>query len=169
MSTRGYLGIKKKGQLKGYYNHFDSYLEGLGTDIVDYLNSLNRENKIKILSDTFDRIILVGDETPTNHQIADCMDAGTVDLEVSNKDLHDWYCLLRYTQGDLSWYVEEKINYMLNGNEFLNDDISCEYGYVINLDTEMLDIYMFGELQGSYPLAELSIENIINDLCDDED
>ena len=38
MSTRGYYGIKKKGELKGSYNHWDSYPSGLGKDLVDELN-----------------------------------------------------------------------------------------------------------------------------------
>ena len=35
MSTRGYMGIQKKGEMKGQYNHFDSYLEGLGKEIIE--------------------------------------------------------------------------------------------------------------------------------------
>ena len=53
---------------------------------------------------------------------------------------------------------------MLNGNNFLKDDIFCEYGYVINLDTNKLDIYTFGSLNNSYPLNELNIEKIIKEI-----
>ena len=43
MSTRGYMGIQKKGELKGQYNHFDSYIEGLGKDIIKTLNRITRD------------------------------------------------------------------------------------------------------------------------------
>ena len=46
MSTRGYMGIKKKGQLKGQYNHFDSYISGLGKDIIEALNNIPKNERI---------------------------------------------------------------------------------------------------------------------------
>lgn len=166
MSTRGYLGIQKKEELKGQYNHFDSYIEGgLGQSLVEYLNSIDKERLTNILSETFDYIELVDENTkPTQEQIEYCIKNGLVDINVGDQSLEDWYCLLRLTQGDLEQYVERKCKYMLNGNNFLKDDIFCEYGYVINLDTNKLDIYTFGSLNNSYPLNELNIEKIIKEI-----
>ena len=33
---------------------------------------------------------------------------------------------------------------MVNGNDFLDNDLFCEYGYVINLDDNTLDFYQNG-------------------------
>lgn len=168
MSTRGYLGIKKKGELKGQYNHFDSYISGLGKDIVEYLNSLNKDNMIEILDKTFDYIELVDEDSkPTREQVLECKQY--CDLNVSEKSTDDWYCLLRDTQGNLEIYVDEQCKYMLNGNDFLEDETFCEYGYVINLDTNKLDIYTFGKLKRSYDLFTLDINEIIDDFELDEE
>lgn len=164
MSTRGYLGIKKKGELKGQYNHFDSYISGLGKELILYLNTLNKENMIEILNKTFDYIELIDENsTPTREQILYCKQCEVIDLSVSSQSVSDWYCLLRDTQGRLDLYIDNKCKYMLNGNDFLQDDVFCEYGYVINLDTNKLDIYILGKLKSSYDLLTLDMNKIIND------
>ena len=33
MGTRGFVGVKVDNTIKGSYNHFDSYPDGLGQDI----------------------------------------------------------------------------------------------------------------------------------------
>ena len=37
MSTRGMIGIRINGNLMGTYNHFDSYPDGLGNDMVTFI------------------------------------------------------------------------------------------------------------------------------------
>lgn len=39
MSTRGCVAVKQQQGFKGVYNHYDSYPEGLGKDIWDYLQN----------------------------------------------------------------------------------------------------------------------------------
>lgn len=36
MGTRGFIGIKNKGKITGYYNHYDSYYESLGRQILEF-------------------------------------------------------------------------------------------------------------------------------------
>ena len=55
MSTRGAFGIRKNGIDKVGYNHFDSYPEGLGAEILTWLKNTDM-NK---LSSLFDKIILL--------------------------------------------------------------------------------------------------------------
>ena len=43
MGTRGLLGFIIKGKKHGVYVQFDSYLEGLGVEIVQFLMLLNDE------------------------------------------------------------------------------------------------------------------------------
>ena len=55
------------------------------------------------------------------------------------------------------------LKYMLNGNDFLNDEIFCEYAYIINLDTNTLDICTCGNhLQLSVDLLNLNYNDIAN-------
>lgn len=145
MSTRGYMGIKKKGELKGQYNHFDSYIEGLGKEIIDTLNTIPKVNLISKLNEVYDNIILVNENDKSTQELIEyAIKYDLYDSNVSNGNTNDLYCLFRKAQGRLDLYLNG-LKYMLNGNDFLKDNIFCEYGYVINLDTNTLDIYMSGE------------------------
>ena len=114
MSTRGLMGIKKKGELKAQYNHFDSYIEGLGQDIITTIGNIPKEERIEILNNVFDNIVLVED------------------TEENYRDLHEY-------QGNLQAYIDG-FNAMINNASFINDTLFCEYAYVINLDNNTLDI-----------------------------
>ena len=84
MSTRGYLGLKKNGELKGMYNHFDSYPSGLGVSIIDTINKIDSKDRIKVLNDTYDYIQLIDEDSkPTKEQIKLCKDSGVANFIVS--------------------------------------------------------------------------------------
>lgn len=36
MSTRGFIGIKRNGKIIGRFNHWDSYYDGLGKEVIDW-------------------------------------------------------------------------------------------------------------------------------------
>ena len=166
MSTRGYMGIQKKGELKGQYNHFDSYISGLGKDIIKTLNSIPKEDLISKLNEVYDNIILINeDDKPTQEMIDYAVENGLYDNNVSNRSTDDLYCLLRNTQGRLDLYLKG-LKYMLNGNDFLKDDIFCEYGYVINLDENTLDIYTCGKLNYQADLRDLNYKKIEREFRD---
>lgn len=160
MSTRGYMGIKKKGELKGQYNHFDSYIEGLGKEIIDTLNTIPKKDLISKLNEVYDNIILVNeDDKPTKELIDYALKNNLYDSYVSSRSTNDLYCLLRNAQGRLDLYLGG-LKYMLNGNEFLKDKLFCEYGYIINLDESTLDIYINGVLDYQADLLDLDYNKI---------
>ncbi len=69
MSTRGFVGFSKNGEIKGWYNHFDSYYEGLGNKVLEkYKKHNNRE-----LKNFFNNITLVKNDTEDryydNHKV----------------------------------------------------------------------------------------------------
>jgi hypothetical protein len=49
MSTRGALGFKINGTYHATYNHFDSYPEGLGREVVRFIRSVVKKNKLDVL------------------------------------------------------------------------------------------------------------------------
>ncbi|MBR4315907.1 MAG: hypothetical protein IKP65_02910, partial [Alphaproteobacteria bacterium] len=51
MSTRGYVGFYKDGIDKGGYNHCDSYPEGLGNEVLDFLKGNNIANLEKLFNE----------------------------------------------------------------------------------------------------------------------
>ena len=136
MGTRGLYGFRKNGVDKLTYNHYDSYPEGLGRDIVEFI----RKHTIKELNNIYDKIIMVdGESTPTEEQIKEC--EKYADLGVSKQSLTDWYCLVRNSQGDLSCYADG-LKYMIDNHNFILDSLFCEYAYIINLDTNKLEYYL---------------------------
>ena len=166
MSTRGYMGIQKKGELKGQYNHFDSYISGLGKDIIKTLNSIPKEDLINKLNEVYDNIILINeDDKPTQEMIDYAVENGLYDSNVSSRSTDDLYCLFHGTQGRLDMYLNG-LKYMLNGNNFLKDELFCEYGYVINLDENTLDIYTCGKLNYQADLLDLNYKKIEREFRD---
>jgi hypothetical protein len=136
MGTRGVFGFHKNGVDKITYNHYDSYLTGLGEEVVKFL----KNNSIEKLNAIFDKIEMVNDETPpTKEQIKEC--EKYTDTGVSSGKTDEWYVLLRGAQGEPEVYALG-LNYMEDGgDDFLKDSLFCEWGYVINLTTNRLEIY----------------------------
>lgn len=135
MGTRGAYGFIKNGVEKITYNHFDSYPEWLGSNVVEFI----QETGIRKLNEIFDSICMVNKkDVPTKKQIEECEEFK--DLDVGSQSESDWYCLLRGAQGNLSAY-SSGLKYMIDSSEFMFDSLFCEFAYIINLDTEMLEFY----------------------------
>ena len=143
MGTRGLYGIRKNGIDKATYNHFDSYPEGLGEDIVKFC----LKTDIEKLHTFFDLIEIVEQNScPTKEQVEYCTSLGLDDTNVGEQSLYDWYCLIRNLQGDFGLYRKmiegrNKI-YMIDGIDFIEDSLWCEFAYIINLDDNVLEFYV---------------------------
>jgi len=136
MSTRGILGFRKDGKDRTTYNHGDSYPDYLGNKVVEFV----KNNSIENLNKIFDRIILVDEyKKPTKKQIEECK--GWCDLDVSTRKASDWYCLLRKSQGNLDAY-NRGLRYMIDYQSFIKSSLFCEYGYIINLDENVLEFWV---------------------------
>lgn len=59
MGTRGLYGFRKNGVDKTTYNHFDSYPDGLGADVVNFI----KKHSIDELKKFYDRIQMVQNDT----------------------------------------------------------------------------------------------------------
>ena len=143
MSTRGLYGFRKNGVDKLTYNHADSYPDGLGYDMLE----LCRDFSIKDLNKLYDLLEMVNeDSTPTKEQIKICKENHYTDFGVSSQSETDWYCLLRRLQGNfeaLKMAVEEnKHMFMIDSQDFIKDSLFCEYGYIVNLDSESLEFWL---------------------------
>jgi hypothetical protein len=135
MSTRGAFGFHSDKQDKIGYSHCDSYPEGLGKTILEFISKETLESLQKISNN----IVLVSNEsTPTENQIKECQN--WTNLGVSGQTVDDWYCLLREAQGDLQAY-KDGLKYMLDSQSFLLDSLFCEYAYIINTDNISLEFY----------------------------
>lgn len=133
MGTRGLYGVVVNGEVKASYNHFDSYPSGLGSDVVKFVQGI--EN----VADTFERaqaLTLVDEsDEPTPVQVQKITGQEKPDAEVGG----DWYGWLRDAQGNLAENL--RIGFMTNGVNFGNDSLFCEWGYLVNLDDETIEVY----------------------------
>lgn len=134
MGTRGTFGFRLDQEDKLTYNHFDSYPDGLGNDVVEFIRGVTDwdavKEQVRALED-------VSNRKPTLADVEAC--AEFTDLHVSKQSTEDWYCLLRQVQGDPAAIL--RVGRYLGGNGFINDSLFCEYGYIINLDEMTLELY----------------------------
>jgi len=99
MGTRGLLGFIILGQRHAAYNHWDSYPDCLGMDIVKFISSLTPED-YATMAHLVAGITWVDSESKPSPELQErYRDLGFSDTRVSNQSLEDWYCLLRKTQG----------------------------------------------------------------------
>jgi hypothetical protein len=137
MGTRGAVGFKLDQKEVLFYNHWDSYPDGLGQDVVNYVKSVTDWNVIREQVSNF---VAVDDGVkPTLEQKDWARKLGTIDLGVSRQSEDDWYCLTRNAQGNLGLQLE--LGFGTLANKFILESLFCEYAYVINLDTMELEFY----------------------------
>lgn len=142
MSTRGFIGLVVDGEEKIIYNHFDSYPDGLGMEMLTWLRDVLEVEKWDLKKvDWRGRVrnlkMVDINSTPTEDQILEL--APWSDVSVSNQSLKDWYCLLRKTQGDLGATLAA--GYAIDSSGFPLDSLFAEWGYVIDIDTETFEVY----------------------------
>lgn len=185
MGTRGAYGFIKHKDMKVSYNHFDSYLEGLGTQMVDFIKSTSKEDLNKI----YDNIILVNQtDIPTEEQNQEITDFLTnhglenkYKVENFGNGKRDWYYLLRNCQGEPQLF-KDGLRYMTDDKEFIEDNLFCEYSYLIDLDNDKfiiqsderkvvydLDNIPDNWIESTYPKLENSCKNKYMDLMFDKD
>jgi len=139
MGTRGLVGIKVDGKYSGYYNHFDSYPDGLGSKMVEFIKKLNNEN-IEIMKNNCKNLIVVEAQSELTKEEIDKY------CQFSNSGVvngGDWYSLLRNIHGAdyLDAILRGKLEHVFDDIGFIKDSLFCEYAYILNLDELTLDFY----------------------------
>jgi len=164
MGTRGLFGFHFKGRTKVTYNHFDSYPGGLGLDLLKELRELDPEAVRKAASGTR---LVSGQGKPTEKVQARYQPVSNTG--VNKQTTEDWYCLLRECQGTIKPWVTggklpEPARHMIDGKSFGGDPVFCEYGYVINLDSGMFEVYEgFGKGDPVGLFAEVPLDSYSQD------
>jgi len=112
MSTRGFVGFKKGNEIKGWYNHSSSYYSYLGEKILDKYEDYSHDT----ISDFFLK-----------------------NITLVKNDKEDRYYQNHKDIFDKDWFVDKVT--LQDGSGFLWDGLSCEYGYVFNLDNDTVEVY----------------------------
>lgn len=115
MSTRGLVVVVNDNEVKlAQYNGYDSYYSALGTDLIMFIRSFNKEQFCKNL----DIVHMNGS-----------YDNNTYDAINILNDIHN---------------ANDKRFAVINTNDSLSfaaDSLFCEYAYVIDLDNDILEVY----------------------------
>lgn len=131
MGTRGFLGFVVNGEEKIAYNHWDSYPSHLGITVLSFLREypelLARAADLRAVSD---------DVPPTEEDIQRLAQYTNTSV---GSGTHDWYNLLRETQGDPEKMLES--GFYEDAGDFPLDSLFAEWGYLIDLDTKTFEVY----------------------------
>lgn len=186
MGTRGSVGFIQQEKPKMAYNHFDSYPEGLGREVLNFIVIINKEDGWTKFKEKANKLQDIGNDNITDQSLIEKYKE-YADTGVSKQSLSDPYCLFRNIQGS-DWMNEMykgKLEHYSLSNSFIKDSLFCEYAYVINLDTMKLEFYdgfqtepqkgnRFGEEKsenGYYPCRLVGVFDLksINDIVDSID
>ena len=154
--TRGIYGFIKNNELKVTFCSSDSYLEGLGNKMVDFINNTS----IKELNEIFDEITFIDfDNLPSMEELFRCHNI-LCDLNLSSKgSIKDWDNILGVAEWNPEVY-KNGFKYMTDDKEFMSDKFFCEYSYLINLDKNLFVINC------NNGIAMFDLDNISSDWID---
>lgn len=131
MGTRGTIKLIFKQKTVRTYNHWDSYPEELGKNLVEQIGNLLSIMTLDELIQKLDSLkIITDDMNPTLEDIAKL--APYTSLNVSTQSTYDWYCLLRGCQGSITKMIE--CGYILN------QDMYEGYNYVLDFNNKQFYI-----------------------------
>lgn len=145
MGTRGIFGFKINNQYKLAYNHYDSYIEGLGYKIVQQIQDLKKEKKFTKLKKNVLKLQLVKSNN-VDDQIPDKLIKKYykfANLNVGgNSEKITWYQLTREAQGEgLIPAIMNGLEHIIDNYDFVLDSLFCEWGYIIDFDSNTFKIY----------------------------
>lgn len=140
MGTRGFVGFVANEKETIVYNQYDSYPGGLGVTCLEFINTVNSwdvPDPWSVVKEQAANLVHVGDELPTEEQVFAC--APWTNLNVSNRSVDDWYCLLRETHGNPGAILAS--GHAEHMPDWPTDSLFCEWGYLFNLDTGTFEVY----------------------------
>jgi len=158
MGTRGLFGFLYKGRYYLVYNHFDSYPEGLGRDLVYEIQHGQIGEWLELLTKL--KVICDDDKTlPTQEDIEKL--APYTELDVSDCSTDDWYCLTHKCQGSFIRVLESGylLSYLPRGEmeRGLVGDIMIEYQYILDFDHNQFIVRSYDENEQVYNLDNLPL------------
>lgn len=134
MGTRGLVCIKQNNELYGISNQFDSYfIGGLGFDLV---------KKIKQFISCEDELNFFKQNLKTFEWTTD---PGKISLSINTEDIVEIIASSRVLglvspNDNVRKIFEEDLKTIYNDSDFINDNLFCEWAYIIDLDQDQFII-----------------------------
>jgi hypothetical protein len=147
MSTRGLTGVTVNQKNYLSYNHSDSYPSYLLQEMAELVIFL-RDNKLfTILKENIPKLKEVQDDAMcTPEQLEKYAE---YDGDLMGHKVEEYYNLLRNLQG-AEWIKQTALGNLdiyINSNDFIKNSLHCEWAYIINLDTNQLEVYKGNQTQ----------------------
>ncbi len=155
MAVGGTIRIIYNGKFVCLYNHWTSFPNDLGLNLVKELIKLLNEFSINELKVKFEKLVIVtNNRTPNNEEIN--MLRQYSDITVSFQSLSDWYCLLYKCQGSIIKTLE--------AGYALHNDKKEIFNYIIDLDQGILtcDEYTSGDIWNQIWNLQLNVNDLTN-------
>ncbi|KAI0085018.1 hypothetical protein BDY19DRAFT_967623 [Irpex rosettiformis] len=149
MGTRGLLGYIIHGKHRGTYVHFDSYPQGLGTDIASFLAMLTEADRVRFI-ERLNKIKWVAHDDPIPPETMEEYKAAGYHLSTptydEEREVLNWDMLLWGVQGTKMFQpiLEGKLRHMLDSTEFATDALFCEWAYWVDFENERMEVDMLG-------------------------
>ena len=142
MGTNGYFVFKYNGIYYAIYNHYDSYLSGLGKDLLNEIKSMLNENNFEEWLDKFKKLIILEDNSDLyNFDIKKISKKNIKKLKelAGNIDIDQYlYNIVNECKGsyiktlDSGIIIPEIISE--NEEEIIYSSICIEYVYIFDFD-----------------------------------
>lgn len=142
MGTRNLTCVMLDGQFKlSQYGQWDGYPTGQGQTIVDFLKE--KFNKEKFVSQINRLHMLTPEQVQWRWKQAGADDSGYVNMEVSDKFKAKNAHLNRDIGAGILEYIQEASTpeSLPPDLDFAADSLFCEFLYILNLDSNELEIY----------------------------
>ena len=139
MGTRGFVGFQSDDKETITYNQYDMYPSGCGVGVLEFVRVIARdphlEEAYKAKAASLKQVNQ--DTPPTRDEIVELISHSN--LNVSTRDAGEWYVLLRETHGVPSAILD--CGYAEHMPEWPIDSLFCEWGYLIDFDRRVLEVY----------------------------
>lgn len=145
MGTRGTMAFRLDGEVKGAYNHWDSYPTGLGNDLLKFLRDTANSRK-DVLTHIRQLTAVDPEVEPTEEQITRLR--RFADTGVSTGQITEWYVLLRGTQGN-------PLKTLMAGFYEPFPVAEEQWSYVMDYDANLLEVWQGDENVRTYAFDNL--------------
>ena len=141
MSTRGIYGFRTNETDKLAYNHSDSYPDVLGATILNQLCEVQDWDRTRNLVGSLVSLDEIRELTQHDGIFRTELRRHYPDLKY-DREPRDFYDLMSPLQGTIDPYLSGRLSFMATANEFIDDSLFYEWGYVANLDKDNVPIVL---------------------------
>lgn len=142
MSTRGLIGFRYNSTDKLAYNHFDSGPAHLGVKVLREVQEVPPDTW-DIVKERVGSLVTISEQRllgPNDGIVISEMRRHLPELSYDRRP-RDYYDLFQPLQGTLKPYLDGKLTFMADANDFIYDSLHCEWGYIVNLDQHAFEVW----------------------------